>query len=111
LSESIDDLVRRLVAEVVLPPTALVQCSHTYGEHRCFLYNCPKDDPDHVHVCYADDFDWKEGDHTRFRLGRIDEPEFWVLARLVYGKRRAEGLSAITAQDRSIAIWKYGADS
>jgi hypothetical protein len=40
------------------------------------LYNCPKDDPDHIHICYADDCDFTEGDLVRYELRLITSSEF-----------------------------------
>lgn len=69
----------------------LERCGQMIWPHQCSLTNCPKDDPDHIHECYANDFDWREGDFVEYRLGRIDIDELLTralarTARRLYGK-------------------------
>lgn len=69
--------------------------------HSCWLINCPKDDPHHVHVCFADDMDWTEGDHVLYNMGRIDYQELRRRSQPIYMARRNHGLNAQAARDQS----------
>jgi hypothetical protein len=72
------------------------RCLQRIGEHMCHQLNCPKDDPDHVHVCYADDFDWADGDFVRLKRGELTEQEFLLIGtaraqQRHHGQIRADG--------------------
>jgi hypothetical protein len=51
-------------------------CGRAWGLHVCYVGDCPNDDPDHIHICPFNDFDFTEGEFQKFRLGRITEYEF-----------------------------------
>lgn len=69
------------------------------GPHVCSLTDCPKDDPDHMHQCYQNDFDWTAGEYEKYRLGLIDEQQFVDTAHHRALERRAERERA--AQERA----------
>jgi hypothetical protein len=72
-----------------------IECRVSVGPHRCLLFNCPQDDPDWVHICYADDFDWTDGEHHRFRLGRMTGGELIRRATDRAGRRGRTNLTAM----------------
>lgn len=78
------------------------QCVREYGEHTCQFYGCPHDDPDHIHVCPYDDFDFTEGEFQKFRLGKITEVEFYTT-----GWERAHKRLGRT-MDEMLTRWEYG---
>lgn len=58
--------------------------------HYCDLYDCPTDDPDHIHQCYSNDFDWTEGEYQKYRLGKITGPKAIHDLQMIGRQRAAE---------------------
>lgn len=61
--------------------------------HYCQLWDCPTDDPDHIHQCYSDDFDWTEGEHQKYRLGLVTGPQATAELQQTCRRRAAERLA------------------
>lgn len=78
-----------------------VECGLVTGPHRCFLFDCPKDDPDHIHVCYAGDFDFTAGEYVQYKLGLITQDEFIQLGNKRAYERNARAVYAEELQVRS----------
>ena len=77
------------------------ECGLVVEPHRCFLYDCAKDDPTHVHVCYAGDFDFTAGEYTQYRLGLITQDEFNRLGVTRARRRNERPLYAEELRSRS----------
>jgi hypothetical protein len=73
-------------------------CGYTFGEHQCFLFNCPRDDPDHDHVCYANDCDWSARTHHRLERGEVSEKDLLIEGHDKAIARQESGVSAVAAQ-------------
>ena len=74
------------------------ECHLMYPPHNCCLYDCPPDDPEHIHICFAGDFDYSEGDVVKLKLGLITLAEFNHVG-LERAARRLETVPRVTADD------------
>ena len=52
------------------------KCTLAFGPHQCNLIDCHKDDPDWIHMCYANDFDVTAREVVEFNKGKWTAGEF-----------------------------------